>query len=58
MTAQPQTNVHRPIRVNLADSGKLGSPGVVAKMSASAPDNGASVQVDMSVFLWMQYFGF
>jgi hypothetical protein len=49
MTAQPQTNVHRPIRVNLADSGKLGSPGVVAKMSASAPDNGASVQVDMSV---------
>jgi hypothetical protein len=48
MTAQPQTNVHRPIRVNLADSGKLGSPGVVAKMSASAPDNGASVQVDMS----------
>lgn len=37
MTAQPQTNVHRPIRVNLADPGKLGSSIVVAKMSASAP---------------------
>ena len=37
MTAQPQKNVHRPIRLSLVDPGKLGSFVVVAKMCASDP---------------------
>ena len=37
MTAQPQKNVHRPIRLSLADPGKLGNFVVVAKMYASDP---------------------
>jgi len=51
MTAQPQKNVHRPIRLSLVDPGKLGNFVVAAKMCASDPDNDTSAEVDMSVIV-------